>query len=300
MIRLLIDGESGTTGLQLVQRLPELPPHQRLTLPEAERKNPAAKRALYAQADIVVLCLPDDAAMEAVALCRSLDADSPRILDASSAHRTRAGWVYGLPELSANQPTLIAHARRVSNPGCYATGAIALLAPLVQAGVLAPTANISINAVSGYSGGGKSMIEQHTRNHGPAFELYGLGLQHKHVGEIQAHAGLAARPLFVPSVGHFAQGMVVSIPLFTNMLTKPYTAEALRMLYAEHYNSSPHIRVEPAQPQRLEAELTNSDGLDIVVCASPDGEQLLLIAKLDNLGKGASGAAIQNLRLMMT
>ncbi len=298
MSTVFIDGEAGTTGLGICERLAGLPIRVLSIAPEA-RKEPEARQAMMAQADIAILCLPDAAAHEAVALAGQLGADAPRLLDASSAHRTHLGWVYGLAELGPAQPARIASAARVSNPGCYATGAIALLRPLVDAGLLPPDHPISINAVSGYSGGGRQMIAAHEAAGGPAFELYGLGLDHKHVAEIQLHAGLTRRPIFVPSVGHFPNGMLVSIPLHLDTLpVKPGGAD-LRAALLEHYRGSSAIHVRQGTT-RLEADsLAGSDALELYVFAEETARHAVLVARLDNLGKGASGAAVQNLTLML-
>jgi N-acetyl-gamma-glutamyl-phosphate reductase len=297
---IFIDGEAGTTGLGIRDRLKGLPV-ARLSIAETARKDPAARLALMQRADIVILCLPDDAAREAVALAATLGDSGPRILDASSAHRTAPGWVYGFPEFLAGQGARIATARLVSNPGCYATGAVALLRPLVAAGLIPPDHPLSINAISGYSGGGRQMIEAHERAGGPAFELYGLGLDHKHVPEIQAHGGLSRRPIFVPSVGHFAQGMLVSIPLHLEMLPARPASADLHATLAAHYAGSTHVTVAPlAGATRLEPEaLDATDRLELHVFADDAHRQAVLVARLDNLGKGASGAAVQNLRLML-
>ncbi len=298
MTTIFIDGEAGTTGLGIRQRLATLPIHL-LSIDPTQRKNPAARQNLMAEADIVILCLPDDAARQATQLATALNAHAPRILDASSAHRTSPGWTYGFPELTQTQPAAIANATHVSNPGCYATGAIALLRPLVDAGLIPASHPLTINAVSGYSGGGHQMIEAHETQHGPAFELYALSLEHKHTPEIMHHAGLSTRPLFVPSVGHFPQGMLVSIPLHLDQLPNRPTAADLRATLAAHYAASPTIELPATTPARLQPDtLANTDRVQLHILPGP-ANQALLVASLDNLGKGASGAAVQNLRLML-
>ena len=242
MPSVFIDGEAGTTGLGIRERLRGLPVEVLSIDPEL-RKDGDARLALMRAADVVILCLPDDAAREAVSLAGGLGAEAPRLLDASSAHRVSAGWIYGFPELVASQAAGIAGASLVSNPGCYATGAVALLRPLVEAGLIAPDTFLTINAVSGYSGGGRQMIAAHERDGGPAFELYALGLEHKHVPEIMVHGGLQRRPVFLPSVGHFPQGMIVSIPLHLDALPGAGDAARLHQALSDHYApSSWHYR----------------------------------------------------------
>jgi len=295
-----IDGEAGTTGLGIRGRLAGLPIGVRSIAPEM-RKDAAARRAIMAEVDVVILCLPDAAAREAVILAATLGPDAPRVLDASSAHRVAPGWVFGFPELTQDQPGLIAAAKLVSNPGCYASGAIALLRPLTDAGLIPDDYPITINAVSGYSGGGRQMIEAHEQSGGPGFELYALDLHHKHIPEITLHGGLTRRPIVVPSAGHFAQGMLVSIPLHLDTLPGRPSGTDLRGALVQHYAASRHVKVMPPDGNpRLEAETLNgTDGLELRVYADEDLRQAVLVARLDNLGKGASGAAVQTLRLML-
>ncbi len=216
--RVFIDGEAGTTGLGIRERLAALPEIILISLPANRRKDPAARIDAMASSDLTVLCLPDEAARETVATADALPGGGPRVIDASTAHRVSPGWVYGFPELTSGHAKTIAGARRVANVGCYALGAIALLRPLVDAGLIPADQPLTINAVSGYSGGGKAMIAAHEAQGGPAFELYALGLDHKHVPEIMQYAALTRRPLFVPSVGHFPQGMLISVPLHLDSL----------------------------------------------------------------------------------
>ena len=298
-----IDGDQGTTGLQIHARLHGRQDLRLLTLPETERKDPARRAEAINSADIAVLCLPDDAARAAVATIHN---PALRVIDASSAHRTTPGWVYGLPELDAQQAERIARATRVSNPGCYPTGAIALLQPLVKAGLLPADYPLSIHAISGYSGGGRAAVERHEqRGDGylPALQLYGLELAHKHVPEIQQHAGLSARPVFVPSYGDYRQGIVLNIPLQLRLLPG-VSAEQLQACLEHHYQGARHVQVMPlhqhgAAPALDPQALNDSNDLRLALYANPEHGQVLLTAVFDNLGKGASGAAVQNLELIL-
>jgi N-acetyl-gamma-glutamyl-phosphate reductase len=301
---IFIDGEAGTTGLQIRDKLAGLPGVELRSLPGERRKDEAAKLRLFGEVDVVILCLPDEAAKETAALIEAMGDKAPRIIDASSAHRVAPGWTYGFAELIAGQGQAIAGARKVSNPGCHATGALALLRPLTDAGLIPKDTSVTIGSVSGYSGGGKSMIEAYESGRAPAFELYGLGLEHKHMPEIQLYSGLTARPLFVPSVGNFRQGMLVSVPLQLDALPSKPTGADLRSALGAHYRGARYVSVaseaESAKQHRAEPEsLNGTNDMQIHVYASEPRRQAVLVAKLDNLGKGASGAAVQNLQLML-
>ncbi len=297
---IFIDGEAGTTGLGIRQRLDAAGFADVRSIDPARRKEESARADMMAEAALVVLCLPDEAAKEAVALAASLGHKCPRILDASTAHRVADGWVYGFPEMAKGQADAIRQAPRVSNPGCYPTGAIALIRPLVDAGLLPADTPVTVNAVSGYSGGGKQMIEQYEGGAHPKFDLYGLSMEHKHVPELYLYSRLARRPIFVPSVGDFRQGMIVSVPLFAEQMKGKPTGKDVSDVLVRHYAGSDTISVNVDSPARLEPEaLNDTNKMELRVYANDRLGQMVLTARLDNLGKGASGAAVQNIRLML-
>jgi N-acetyl-gamma-glutamyl-phosphate reductase len=296
---IFIDGAVGTTGLEIADRLSGRPEFSQIVLPDDKRKDTGARREALNDADFVILCLPDDAAIEAVAMITSA---TTRVIDASTAHRIDAGWVYGFPEFKKLHHERIAQARYVSNPGCYPTGFLALVAPLVATGLIPADWPYTVNAVSGYSGGGKAMIERfEAGSNSVGFRSYGLDLDHKHIPEMQRHAGLALAPIFAPAVVNAFRGMMVEVPLPISVMPGSDSPDDMRACLTAHYAASPvvHVHAEMVPSELLILNTQQpSDRLDLYVMGSPRGDQVRLMAMLDNLGKGASGAAVQNLNIM--
>ena len=301
--KIFIDGEAGTTGLKVAERLQAHPHVQLLRIDDKFRKDNTARADMMAASDITILCLPDDAAIEAAALAETVET---KLIDASSAHRTAAGWVYGFSELGASQRQAVAAAHRISNPGCYPTGFLALARPLIAAGLLPDDALLTVPAVSGYSGGGKAMIAAFDGGDLPPAFSYGTSLKHKHLPEMTMHAGLKKAPIFMPSVGAFYAGMLVHLPLHVSQFTKAVTADDIHALYADWYPATGMVRMGAASanhsdvpPQIAADALAGRDHMEIFVFSDTAQSQFWLMARLDNLGKGASGAAVQNMNIAL-
>ncbi|MEQ9814842.1 MAG: N-acetyl-gamma-glutamyl-phosphate reductase [Azospirillaceae bacterium] len=302
MPKVFIDGEAGTTGLQILDRLQGRTDIELIRLDEARRKDDAARHEALNAADVAILCLPDEAARDAVAM---IDNPTTRVIDASTAHRTAEGWHYGFPEMDPDHRDAIAGSTRIANPGCYPTGAIALLRPLVRAGIVPTDYPATVNAISGYSGGGKALINRfEAEGDETPFYLYALSLKHKHLPEMQRWCGLKHAPVFMPSVGRFRQGMLVSVPLHLSALPGSPAIADMVEIWRAHYAGARFVEVvgaaEAAGMAELEPQALNgSNRLCLHAFGSEDGSQAVLVAQLDNLGKGASGAAVQNLNLSL-
>jgi len=305
--KIFIDGQHGTTGLQIQDRLKDRPDIELLELPMADRKDLAKRAEIARAADIAVLCLPDAAAKELVAaLDQDKRGDSDTVvIDASTAHRVADGWTYGFPELSKEQRQKLLDSTRISNPGCYPTGAIGLLRPLVDAGLVRADATPAVFGVSGYTGGGKELIAVHEKPDVEPFGLYGMELTHKHVPEMKKYSGLSHAPMFIPSVGHYAQGMLVIVPITRDITTKHIEAKDVQQVLEERYAGETFVKVRPfADRSWLERDrflradrLIDTNSMELAVYGNPAEEQILAVASLDNLGKGASGAAVQTINL---
>jgi N-acetyl-gamma-glutamyl-phosphate reductase len=310
--KIFIDGESGTTGLQIYSRLNQRDDIEVVSIEGGKHRDSAERAKLINAVDVAILCLPDDAAREAVSFVSNT---TVKILDASSAHRTDPGWVYGFPELKSEQREKIANAQFVSVPGCYPTGFLACVYPLISKGLLPRNFPVTINAVSGYSGGGKSLIKQYhgfheqqagITSHYP-YGIYGLEFGHKHVKEMHQHSGLVSPPLFVPAVGDFEQGMLVQVPLPLGILENPPSGEAIHQAIADHYQNEKFVQVAPFKDSSVLRDgkfldvmaMNGTNVVQIFVFANDITKEVLLVARLDNLGKGASGAAVQNLNIML-
>ncbi|MBN8552369.1 MAG: N-acetyl-gamma-glutamyl-phosphate reductase [Caulobacterales bacterium] len=298
---IFIDGEAGTTGLQIRDRLIGRSDLNLVSIDPARRKDPTARAELLNAADLVILCLPDEAAKDAVAMIAN---DTTRVVDASTAYRVDPAWTYGFAEMSKGQRAAIAGSTRVSNPGCYPTGFIGLVRPLVQAGIVPADWPVTVNAVSGYSGGGKAMIADYEQGRGGPFRAYGLTQKHKHVPEMMAHTGLTGRPLFAPAVGAYAQGMLVEVPLQLWALPGAPSVGDIHAALTDAYAGERFVSVASLQESQalsglLPEGLNGTNQMRLFVFGDPDGDQARLLAQLDNLGKGASGAAVQNLNLML-
>ncbi len=298
---IFIDGEAGTTGLQIRERLVGRTDLNLVSIDPERRKNASARAELLNAADLVILCLPDEAAKEAVAMIGN---DTTRVVDASTAYRVDPDWTYGFAEMSKDQRAAIAGSKRVSNPGCYPTGFIALVRPLVQGGIVPADYPVTVNAVSGYSGGGKAMIAEFEGGQGDPFRAYGLTQKHKHVPEMQKHTGLSGRPMFAPAVGQYAQGMLVEVPLQLRALPGGASVADVHAALSQTYAGERFVSVASLEESQAMAgiepqALNGTNRMRLFVFGDPAGDQARLVAQLDNLGKGASGAAVQNMNLML-